>query len=84
MVNRQKEHTDVARVACTGFVKSSFFAVFLFMAFYDSRGTVVKNEHFNYFFKIVKIAEHSFILKNNQNTYHPRFVFTPKTGMASL
>ena len=26
------------------------------------------------------MAEHLFILKNNQNTYCPRFSFTPKTG----
>ena len=28
------------------------------------------------------MAEHRPILKNNQNTYHPRFAFTPKTGIA--
>jgi len=28
------------------------------------------------------MAEHEPILKNNQNTYHPRFGFTPKTGVA--
>jgi len=28
------------------------------------------------------MAEHRPILKNNQNTYHPRFGFTPKTRMA--
>jgi len=28
------------------------------------------------------MAEHSPILKNNQITYHPRFGFTPKTGIA--
>ena len=27
-------------------------------------------------------AEHRPILKNNRNTYHPRFGFTPKTGKA--
>jgi len=27
------------------------------------------------------MAEHGPILKNNQNTYHPRFGFTPKTGV---
>ena len=26
------------------------------------------------------MAEHRSILKNNQNTYYPRFSFTPKTG----
>jgi len=29
-------------------------------------------------------AEHMPILKNNQNSYHPRFSFTPKTGIAFL
>jgi len=28
------------------------------------------------------MADLSPILKNNQNTYHPRFGFTPKTGTA--
>jgi len=28
------------------------------------------------------MAEHRPILKNNQNTIHPRFGFTPKTGIA--
>jgi len=28
------------------------------------------------------MAEHRPILKNNQYTYHPRFGFTPKTGIA--
>jgi len=28
------------------------------------------------------MAEHMPVLKNNQNTYHPRFGFTPKTGIA--
>jgi len=28
------------------------------------------------------MAEHRPILKNNQNTHHPRFGFTPKTGKA--
>jgi len=28
------------------------------------------------------MAEHRPILKNNQNTYHPRFGFIPKTGTA--
>jgi len=28
------------------------------------------------------MAEHKSILKNNQNTYHPRFDFTPKIGIA--
>jgi len=28
------------------------------------------------------MAEHRPILKNNQNTYYPRFSFTPKTGIA--
>jgi len=28
------------------------------------------------------MAEHKPILKNNQNTYHTRFGFTPKTGVA--
>jgi len=27
------------------------------------------------------MAEHIPILKNNQNTYHPRFIFAPKTGI---
>jgi len=27
------------------------------------------------------VADHESILKNNQNTYYPRFSFTPKTGM---
>jgi len=27
------------------------------------------------------MAERSFILKNNQNTYYARFGFTPKTGI---
>jgi len=27
------------------------------------------------------MAEHMSSLKNNQNTYYPRFSFTPKTGM---
>jgi len=27
------------------------------------------------------MAEHKPILKNNQNTHHPRFGFTPKTGV---
>jgi len=27
------------------------------------------------------VAEHGPILKNNQNTYHSRFGFTPKTGI---
>jgi len=30
------------------------------------------------------MAENGPILKNNQNTFHPRFGFTPKTGAASL
>jgi len=30
----------------------------------------------------IDMAEHSPILKNNQITYHPRFGFTPKTGIA--
>jgi len=30
------------------------------------------------------MAEHRPILKNNQNTYHPRFGFTPKTGKEFL
>jgi len=30
------------------------------------------------------MAEHRSILKNNQNTYHPRSGFTPKAGIASL
>jgi len=29
------------------------------------------------------VAEHRPILKNNQNTYHTRFGFTPETGTAS-
>jgi len=28
------------------------------------------------------VAEHGSILKNNQNTNHPRFGFIPKTGIA--
>jgi len=28
------------------------------------------------------VAEHRSILKNHQNTNHPRFRFTPKTGIA--
>ena len=28
------------------------------------------------------MAEHRCILKSNQNTYHPRIGFTPKTGIA--
>jgi len=28
------------------------------------------------------MAEHAPILKNNRNTYHPCFGFTPKTGIA--
>jgi len=28
------------------------------------------------------MAEHLLILKNNQNTFHPRFGFTPKTSVA--
>jgi len=28
------------------------------------------------------VAEHRSTLKNNQNTYEPRFSFTPKTGIA--
>ena len=28
------------------------------------------------------MAEHRLISKNNQNTYYPRFGFTPKTGRA--
>jgi len=28
------------------------------------------------------MAQHRPILNNNQNTYHPRFGFTPKTGIA--
>jgi len=27
------------------------------------------------------VAEHRPILKNNQNTYYPRFSFTPETGI---
>jgi len=27
------------------------------------------------------VAEHMSILKNSQNTYYPRFSFTPKTGI---
>jgi len=27
------------------------------------------------------VTEHRSILKNNQNTYYPRFSFTPKTGI---
>jgi len=30
------------------------------------------------------MAEHRPILKNNQNTYHTRFGFTPKTGIEFL
>jgi len=30
------------------------------------------------------MAEHEPILKNNQNTYYPRLIFTPKTGKNSL
>jgi len=29
-----------------------------------------------------EMAEHRPILKNNQNTFHPRFGFTTKTGIA--
>jgi len=28
------------------------------------------------------MAEHGPILKNNQNTYYPRYSFRPETGMA--
>jgi len=28
------------------------------------------------------VAEHKSILKDNQNTYYPRFSFTPKTDIA--
>jgi len=28
------------------------------------------------------VAEHRSILKNNQNTFNPRFSFTPKAGIA--
>jgi len=28
------------------------------------------------------VGKHRSILKNNQNTYYPRFGFTPKTGIA--
>ena len=28
------------------------------------------------------VAEHRPMLKNNQNTYYPRFGFTPNTGIA--
>ena len=28
------------------------------------------------------MAEHGSILKNDQNTSYPRFIFTPKTGVA--
>jgi len=28
------------------------------------------------------MAKHRFIVKNNENTYHPRFGFKPKTGIA--
>jgi len=28
------------------------------------------------------VAEHRAILKNNRNTYYPRFDFIPKTGIA--
>jgi len=30
----------------------------------------------------IDMAEHRLILKNNQNTYQPRFGFTPNTGIA--
>jgi len=30
----------------------------------------------------IDVAEHRSILKNYQNTYNPRFSFTPKTGIA--
>ena len=30
------------------------------------------------------VAEHVSILKNNQNTYYPRFGFTPKIGITFL
>jgi len=36
-----------------------------------------RRDHFN------DVAEHRSILKNNQNTYYPRFSFTPKTVIAS-
>ena len=29
------------------------------------------------------VAEHRYILKNNQDRFYPRFSFTPKTGIAS-
>jgi len=32
----------------------------------------------------INVAVHRSILKNNQNTNYPRFVFTPKTGESSL
>ena len=28
------------------------------------------------------MTEHGYTVKNNQNTYHPSFSFTPKTGIA--
>jgi len=30
------------------------------------------------------MAEHRFILKNNQNTYYPRFILIPKTSKNKL
>jgi len=29
----------------------------------------------------IDVADHRSMLKNNQNTYYPRFSFTPTTGM---